>query len=201
MIVAAITRSGEILYAALNQIGELEAVDMEPVGTALGADYEAKAATPTPSPGISIVGLSADRRTWIEQLGSSTVGFENPFDHVVPIDPQAVTITDWFKDAHIARFETPWQDLSEPARLKNWHEVEITLDRDARAYVGVYAETESGDRAYKFKGSVHGSKRPVRLPINLLGTRIRVRVVMVTFNGQRVLVRDMRLGYTPAGAD
>ena len=200
MVAAVITRSGQILYSALNHVAEQEAGDIEDQGSALGADYEAQLSEPTPSAGMPVVGISADHLGWIERLGSNYIGFTDPFAHPVNIDPDAVTVAAWYKDAHIARIETPWQDMSDGGRHKEFFELLLTFQRDTRLYLGVYAETQPrGIRRLYWKGLVFDPQLPVRVPLRLAGTHIRLRLVMVVFNQGRAMLKDMRIGWNPGG--
>ena len=206
MVAAIITRSGEVLYSALNHVAEQEAVDVEPIGTALGSDYAPTEAEPTPTLGVPVVGASADHRAFIERLGDSYLGFTDPFDHVSAIDPDAVEVAEWFNNAHIARFEFPWQDLGSPKIIKNFLEVQLTLERDSRAYLGIYCETDANTltpnarRSYYWKGLVH-ARDTIKVPVNRSGRKIRIRVVAIVFNSARFMVRDATIGFAVGGAD
>lgn len=206
MIAAVITREGQILYSKLNNIGEQEAVDVEPIGTALGAAFEPTALEPTPTLGVPVVGVSANHRGFIERLGSSYLGFTDPFEHMVAIDPDAVTVAEWYNNAHIGRGEFPWQDFGSPEQLKNFHEFRFTIERAGRAYLGIYVETDANTktadarRAYCWKGLVF-NKDVIRVPFNRAGRKIRVRFVAVLFNGGRLLIRDAEIGLSVGGTD
>lgn len=202
MIAAVITSSGQILYSALDHVGEQEAGDIAPQSVEVGAAYLPFETAPTPSPGMPIVGLSADRRGWIEKQGDAYIGFVDPWDHLVNIDPDAVTVAEWYKDAHIARIETPWLDLSDGGQYKEFFELLVTFERDSRLYLGVYAEVQPrGIRAYRWKGLVYNPQVPVRVALKLQGTHIRLRLVMIAFNGGRAMIKDMRIGVNPAGTN
>jgi hypothetical protein len=201
MIAAVITQSGEVLYAHLNRIVETEAVDVEAPGSNLGAAFEPTSEEPTPVAGIPVVGLTADRRGCIEKLGGVTIGADDPFFRLGNVDEAGYTITEWYNNATLARFESPWQEMGQPAQFKNLLEVELTFDRDSRAYVGVCVENERGQRRFKWCGVTHGRTKPLRAAVNIFGVRFRVRICMVVFNDARMIMRDMRLGYVPAGMD
>jgi hypothetical protein len=206
MVTAVITRDGQILYAALNHVCEQEAVDVEPLSTPLGVAFEATALEPTPTLGVPVVGVSADHRSFIERLGDSYIGCTDPFGHIVAIDPDAVTVTEWYNNAHLARFEFPWQDLGTPKLLKNFLEVNLTIERNCRAYVGIAVETDANTqtvdarRAYRWKGLVF-KKDSIRIPVNRVGRKIRIRVIAVIFNGGRFLTRDATIGFSVGGTD
>lgn len=197
---AIISQAGEMLCADLN-IVETEAVDVEAPGTALGASYTAVNSEPTPIAGIPVVGLTADRRGCIEKVGGVVIGSADPFNRVGVVSQGNFTITEWFNNATLASWESPWQAMAESARFKNLLEVELTFDRDSRAYVGVCVENERGQRRWKWVGVTHGKSKPVRAALNLFGVRFRVRICLVVFNNARMILRDMRLGFNPAGND
>ena len=108
------------------------------------------------------------------------------------------TFTQFFKDAHLARFETGFMDFGRSDLLKNYLELRMTWQRNSRAYVGLYAETEDGRRGGKWRGLVF-DKEAHRVPLNLCGNRIRVRAVVVLFNSAPALLRDVSIGWLPAG--
>lgn len=199
MIAAVITSDGKILYSPLNQVGELEASDIEPQSVSVGTEFLPLEDEPTPSPGMPVVGLSADRRAWIERLGNTYIGFVDPFSHLTNIDPDAVEVAEWFKDAHISRIECPPNDFSDGGQYKEFFELQLTFERDSRLYLGVAAETQpDGLRAWRWKGLVYNPRVPVRVPLKMPGTHIRLRLVMVSFNGGRAMLKDMRIGFNRA---
>lgn len=198
--VAVITEAGECLYSRLDEIGELQPEDMEAAGTALGSGYAIAGAEPTPTSGIPFVAMTANNASILETASGETVGLDSMWGPIATLDPTDYTLTQYFNNAYIARFEFPWQDLGNPKTFKNFLEVQLTIERDSRAYVGIYAETDSGRTGGRWKGIVHG-KDTVRIPLNLFGHKLRVRVVAVCFNSGRFLIRDVQLGFAVGGAD
>lgn len=199
---AIITEAGEFLFADMAAIGEREAEDLEEPGTALGASYVAANSAPTPTPGVPYVALdmTGTLPKIVERVGSQTVGLSSVFGPIAAVDASGWTLSQFFNDAYLARFEFPWQDLGGPGLFKNFLEFRMTIERGSRAYIGIFAETDSGRRGGKWFGLVH-PREEVRIPLNLWGQKIRVRVVAVLFNSGRFLVRDAKLGYTIGGAD
>jgi hypothetical protein len=201
LIAIVMTAEGECLYADLRDIGELEPEELEPRGTALGADFAEVEEEPTPTPGLRVVAMPANRSAVLELAGEDdAVGLAQVLGPIQSLDPDDYTLTRFFKDAYIARFDTPWLDFGDPKRFKNFHEVQLSLERDARAYVGIFGETDSGRTSGKWIGQVHG-KDIARGPLNLFGRKIRVRLVAIMFNGGRCLIRDMQVGYSVGGTD
>ncbi len=195
-----ITAAGECLYARMNLIGELPPEELEAKGTALGASFAAGAVAPTPVAGVPYVAMPADNSAILEVMGAYVVGLATMRGPLAVLVPGAYTLTQYFNNAYLARFEYPWQDLGNPKAFKNFLEVQLSIERDSRAYVGIYAETDSGRTGGQWKGIFHG-KDIVRVPLNLWGHKIRVRVVAVVFNAGRFLVRDVTLGYSAGGID
>lgn len=195
-----ITAAGECLYARLGDIGELEAEEVEAKGTALGAAFAVADAAPTPDSGLPYVAQTANNNTLIEVVGALAVGLASPFAPLTTLTPGSYALTKFYNNAYLARFETGWQDIGDQKTFKNYHEVELSLERDARAYVGIWAENEKGIRSGKWYGLVHG-KDKVRVPLTLFGRRVRVRVVAVLFNAGRCLIRDALVGYTVGGTN
>lgn len=193
--VAIITAAGECLYARLGAIGETKAENMEAKGTALGAPYAIGTVAPTPVAGVPYVSADALSTVFIETAAGSSVGLATPLGPVATLVPGGYTLTQFWNDAYLARFETPWMDLGDPDANKNFLGLRITFDRDARAYVGLASENERGVKRWKWYGSIHG-RGEVFIPCNLFGRRVRFRVVAVCFNAGRLLIKDCSIGYT-----
>jgi hypothetical protein len=201
---AVITTTGEALYAKLDAIGELAPELVEAPATALGAAYEVAIATPTPTPGLPYVAMPADNSAVLEVVGANVVGLASMLGAVTTLTAGSYTLTKFYNNAYLSRWESPWQDLGNPKVLKVFHGIQLTIERDARAYVGIYAESDGGKngslRGGKWFGLVHG-RRTVRVPLNLAGLKIRVRVVAVCFNSGRFLTRDATIEYSVGGTD
>lgn len=195
-----ITAAGECLYARLNLIGEVQPEDLEAKGTALGAGYAIGLVAPTPDVGVPYVAMTADNATILERMGAYVVGMASMWGPLAVLVPGDYVLTQFFNNAYLARFEAPWQDLGNPKSFKNFLEVQVSLERDARAYIGIFAETDAGRTGGRWYGLVHG-KNFARIPLNLWGHKIRVRVVAVLFNSGRCLVPDVTLGYAVGGQD
>jgi len=193
-----ITEAGECLYAALGAIGETKPEEMEAKGTALGAAFDPAGSAPTPDAAVPYIAQTADFATTIEVVGANAVGLVTPLAPVATLTPGSYTLTRYFNNAYLARFETPWLDIGDQKIFKNFHEVELTIDRDARAEFGIFTENEKGIRSGRWYGQVHG-KDKIRVPLNLFGRRVRVRIVAILFNSGRCLIRDALVGYSVGG--
>lgn len=197
--VTIITDDGECLYARLDGIGETKPEDMEAKGTALGAAFDPAGSEPTPNVAVPYVAQTADYLKTVEVMGLNAVALESPLAPITPVvSLLSYTLTRYFNNAYLARFETPWLDIGDQKIFKNFHEVELTIDRDARAEFGIFTENENGVRSGKWYGQVHG-KGKIRVPLNLFGRRIRVRIVAILFNSGRCLIRDALVGYSVGG--
>jgi hypothetical protein len=193
--VAVITASGEFLFSDLANIGETEEFLNEDPDEELGDDFAELTSQPTPTPGLSFVSMPADRTSIGETLADGIeVGMPLPWGDME--DDVTGAWTKWFKDAYVARLETGYMDFGDANLEKNYLEVVMTWQRHSRAYVGIYAQTEDGRTAGRWKGLVF-NKETHTLPINLHGRRIRVRVVAVLFNEKPSLIRDASIGWLP----
>jgi hypothetical protein len=207
--VAVITAAGGLLYARLDEIGETVPEEMEAAGTALGSAFAVLGAEPTlgaaQTLGLPYVAMTADSSVFIEtrrqaDTSKNSVGLATPWAPVTSMTEGSYTLTQWFANAYLARVEFPFQDMGDPKSFKNFLEVQLTLERSCRAYVGIYAETDSGRRGGRWKGLVFPSTT-IRVPINLFGHALRLRIVAVVFNAGRFVLRDVTVGYTQGGAD
>jgi hypothetical protein len=195
--VAIILASGPMLYCDISNFGEIEEFLNEPVNTPLFPEFEILAIAPTPTPGLAYVAMTANNETFKEVIAGGDTG--------IMVDPWSYletegdyTFTQFFKDAHLARFETGYMDFGRADLLKNYLALRMTWQRHSYAYVGLYAETEEGRRGGKWRGLMF-NKESHRIPLNLCGHRIRVRGVMVLFNSAPALLRDVSIGWLPAG--
>jgi hypothetical protein len=226
-IVGIVTHGGEMLYADLSAIGETEAFLLEDADTELGADYAQLSSAPTPTPGYPFVAMTADSSIVAEVDLNGDFALRDLLDSAgntitnsngAPLRSQPLsglrtsmatvwsqfagggsyTFTKFWKDAYVARFETTYMDFGDARLRKNYLELTMTWQRHSRAYVGIYAETDGGLRRGRFKGLVFDKETHV-IPLNVEGRRIRVRVVAVLFNNAPALLRDMAIGWLPAG--
>lgn len=226
-VVAVVTPANELLFANLSTVGETEEFLAEASSSVLGSDYAEVASAPTVTPGMSFVAMSADRQTIAEILpggdfyanliedsdgmnllnsrgvllrsappSSIKTAMATPWSPFVPGGSQ--TFATYYKDAYVARFETAYLDLGTAQLRKNFLELRTVWQKKSRAYIGLYAETEDGRSAGKWRGLVFG-KEEHRVPLNLFGCRIRVRCVAVVFNGSPALLREITIGFLPAG--
>lgn len=194
-LAAVITASGEMLYSDLSSVGETQEFLQESMSAPLGAAYGELTVAPTPTPGMPYVAATADCSTFAEVLGASQLTAASVWDPMTVGGSYA--FTRFWKDAYLARIETGYLDFGQPSLLKNYHQLQLTFQKHTRAYVAVCLETE-GRSAVKWKGLVF-ARESWSLPFTLAGRRVRVRLVVVFFNGARGLLRDITIGWTPGG--
>ena len=196
-VVAVILATGEMLYSELSNIGEIDEFMNEAANVPLLPEYEILTAVPTPAPGMSYVAMTATNRQFAHVLaGGESLIMVDPWSYFEPEGDYE--FTKFFNNAHLARFETGYMDFGREDLLKNYLELRMTWQKHSRAYVGLYAETEEGRRGGKWHGLVF-NKETHRVPLNLCGHRIRVRGVVVLFNSAPGLLRDVSIGWLPAG--
>lgn len=196
-----VTATGELLYTDLATLGETPGFLQEDSDEPLGDDFAQLVAAPTPTPGLSYVAMTPDSGIMSEFLaGGQEVTMYDPWSFFEDGDGVQV-FTRFWKNAYIARFETGLMDFGQDELVRNFLELAINWQFHSRAYFGIYAEVDGGMRKVR-GGRWHGlafGKETHRIPINLCGRRIRVRVVAVLFNDAPALVRSVRLGWLPAG--
>lgn len=198
-IVGVVTAAGDFLYANLAGIGETEEFMQEPPAAALGAAYAQGGAAPTPTGGLSYVGMTVSDTApaFVEMFaGGVRATLASVWSPVTSGGADA--LTRFWNNAYLARFETGYLDFGDAAVKKNYLELRMTLQRHSRAYVGLYAETEDGRRHGRWKGLVFPGEG-VKAPLNLSGRRIRLRVIAVCFNAAPMLIRDLAIGWEPQG--
>jgi hypothetical protein len=140
--------------------------------------------------------MTADLATIAESVAGSRIEMATPWSTFTA--GGSYTFTKFWNDAYVARFETGYLDFGDARLVKNYLEVALTWQRHSRAYVGIYAETDDGRRGGKWLGLAF-NKETQRVPLNLSGRRIRVRVVIVAFNSGKALLRDVTIGWGPQG--
>lgn len=196
-IVAVFTSAGSLLYANLADVGETEEFLQEDAAAALGAAYAEETSAPTPTVGLSYVGMTSDRATIAEVMsGGTRATLASVWSPITSGGSQ--TLAKFYNNAYLARLETGYLDFGDDDLRKNYLQALITWQRHSRAYVGIYAETEDGRRGGAWGGSVFSKESSV-VPLNLVGRRIRLRIVAVCFNGSRSLIRGLAIGWSPAG--
>lgn len=194
-VCAVVTLAGELLYSDLGDIGETQEFLSEPKSTPLGSAFAQLESAPTPTSGLPYVGMTATGTAISEVLAGLRLTMPTAWDSFVTGD--TTTLTRFWKDAYVARIETGYMDLGNPSQYKNFHDVRLTFQKHSRCYVGIYAESD-GFKGGKWSGLVF-SKEQLRVPLNICGRSVRVRVVMVCFNDAKTLLRSAVIGWTPGG--
>jgi len=195
-IALAMTSQGDLLYADLTAVAPEDPWETDPAGTPLGAAYAEQSSEPEASPSLSVVGMSADGKGYALLLSGGRIEMATPWEQWA--ETALLDLTRFFGNATLGIVETSYLDLGSGDVVKQFLEVRLKWRPQCRAHVGVFAESEHEHRSGKWYGSVYG-REDVRMPISLLGQRIRVRLILVTFNEERAELREASIGYVPVG--
>lgn len=196
MLAVAFTSAGSLLCADLSAIIEQDTWRIDAYDTALGSAYEVKTVAPTPTPGVPYIGLTAsDTAPGIVQvLGSVSIGMGDPWSQWSASG--LPTPTRFFNNASVQILDIANEDFGAPTVLKEFYQVRLTFQRNVRAYVGVFAESE-GRRYGRWRGLVYPREEKLS-GIKLLGRRLTLRVIIVYFNAQNLMLRDLSVDWQPA---
>lgn len=196
MLAIALTAGGALLWADLSAIIEQDTWRIDPYDTALGADYGVKTVAPTPTPGLPYVGLTAsDSAPGIVQvLGSVSIGMSDPWAQWSASG--LPTPTRFFNNATVQILDIANEDFGAPTVVKEFYQVRLTFQRNVRAYVGVFAESE-GRRYGRWRGLVYPREEKLS-GIKLAGRRLTLRVVVIYFNAQNFMLRDVSVDWQAA---
>lgn len=225
-IVGVITFGGQMLYSEISAVGETEEFLAEDGATPLGANFAEVNTQPTPTPGLMFVGMTSDKTKIAEvdlggdfathdlldsagntltnsaganlrsqPLAGLRIALASPWAQFV--EGGVYTFTKFWNNAYVARLETGLLDFGDARLRKNYLELAMTWQRHSRAFVGAYVEADGCQRG-RWVGLVF-EKEAHRIPLNIAGRRIRMRVIAVFFNGAPSLLREMSIGWMPAG--
>lgn len=192
-IVAGITRDGALIYADLADVGERA---LPAYSDAIGADYEEKAsaAAAAGSPGIPLVGVSADGLQFKQVLNGQTLSMSTPWADWAVAD---ITATRFFKNAHLVVLEFSLEDFGNPAGSKDVLEILLQRLRNQRAYGGVYIEC-NGATDGKWLGTCWPEPQQI-FGVIANGNTLRLRVIYVAFNDSPSLLSGVSVGYLSVG--
>jgi len=199
MLAVALTADGALLVADLAAIIEQDTWAIDPYATALGSDFEVKTSAPTPTPGLPYVGITAsDTAPGIVQvLGGVSIGMSDPWAQWSASD--LPTPTRFFNNATVQVIEIANEDFGSPTVLKEILQARLQFQRNVRAYVGVFAESE-GRRYGRWRGLIYPREEKLS-GIKLLGRRLTLRVIIIYFNAQNFMLRDASIDWQPAVAN
>lgn len=199
MLAVALTASGALLFADLSAIIEQDTWAVGAYSAPLGSDFEVKGSAPTPTPGLAYVGLTgSDSAPGIVHVaGGVSIGMTDPWAQW--LGSGLPTPTRFFNNATVQVLEIANEDFGSPTVLKEFYQVRLQFQRNVRAYVGVFAESE-GKRYGRWRGLVYPREEKLA-GIKLLGRRLTLRVVIVYFNAQNFMLRDLSIDWQPAVAN
>lgn len=197
-LIAGLTRAGAMLYADLTALVEADTWTLPAYTDPIGSDYAPLGSQPTPDAGLPAVGVNptAGAEAFRQLVGGIGMGMAGPFSQWTISAP---TVTQWFKNASVAIIEMANEDCGHPDVIKEFCQIRLQFQRNARAYVGVFAECD---------GRQYGRWRGTRYPreellsgLKLSGRRLTVRIIIVYFNNSPFLLRGVSLDYNTAVAD
>lgn len=192
----AITGAGELLFAVLSDVQALEAWETDAPGTALGSGYAEVALAPTPTTGVPYVAMNAAGTAFAQVVAGKRIELASAWAEWT--ETTALTLTRFFNNAHLGIIELGYIDAGISDRLKQWLGVIPEFSPMARACIGIFTESENGNRSGRWWGSAF-TRQKFMVPQCLQGERVRVRMLVLWFNDQRAELRGVTLGLEPTG--
>jgi ABC-type phosphate transport system auxiliary subunit len=155
-----------------------------------------KTSAPTPTPGLPYVGITASDTApgIVHVLGGVSIGMSDPWAQWSASG--LPTPTRFFNNATVQVIELANEDFGSPTVLKEMLQIRLQFQRNTRAYIGVFAESE-GRRYGRWRGLVYPREEKLS-GIKLLGRRLTLRLVIVYFNAQNFMLRDLSIDWLPA---
>jgi hypothetical protein len=195
----AITEGGALLYTNLSDLTERDTWQMGAASDAIGANYLPAASAPTPVAGIPYVGITetAGANAFLQNLEGTSLAMANPWAEWS--GSGLPTPTQFFNNASVAIMEFTTEDFGAPDVIKEFLNVRLEFARNTRAYVGVFAESE-GKRYGRWRGTVYPREEKLS-GLKLLGRRLVLRVLIVYFNDQPLLLRAVSVDFNSAVAN
>lgn len=181
---AGITPKGRLLASDLTAIGEQfdESGDIE-------SPPDAPQAIEPDTP--CWAGVHPDTGSFVQSIEGEAIGMGSPWKDWSSELPD---VWQYFPNATVAIIEMAEQDFGSPAALKNFLEIKVQWQRNAKVHCGVWAESD-GQRDGQWIGQAWPNQEQ-RSFINITGTRLRVRIIAV-FTGQRAVLPDVTIGFLP----
>lgn len=188
-LVCGITRDGAFLFA---DVAAINNYTLPAYGTALPAGCAELSSAPTASPGIPYVGVSADGQSFKQVLNGQTLVMATPWsDWAV----STVTTTKFYNNARVSVIELNEMDCNSSSLQKEFTALRSSWNRNSPVYVGVYAEV-GGYRYGGWRGLYYPSIDWLA-GIGGMGSTIRVRMIVVSFNDQNAMLAGFTLNYLP----
>ena len=192
----ALTGGGTLISANLSNLIELDTWQLPPYDEAIGADFVPLTSAPTPTPGMAYVGITetVGVNGFLQCLEGVSIGMTDPWAEWS--ETALPTPTKFFKNATVAILEMSNEDFSLPDVIKEFLSIRLQFQRNTRAYVGVFAESE-GRRYGRWRDVVYPKEEKLS-GLKLVGRRLNVRVIVVYFNAQPLLIRDLSIEWQPS---
>lgn len=194
--VAIVATSSELLYANLSAVVPPEAWLQDAPGTALGAAFAEAALAPTPSAGVPYVGINAAGTGFAQVVAGKRIELATPWSEWT--ETSALTLTRYLNNAHLGIVELGYLDFGNGDLFKQYLEARVKLQPTSRCYLGVFLESQNRVRSGRWYGSAY-PREEIKVPANLLGQRVRVRLLVLFFNSQPAQLRGLSLGYVAVG--
>lgn len=195
----ALTAGGAFLSADLSAILEQDTWQLPAYTSSIGADYLPLVSSPTPTAGLGYIGITetVGAPGFVQVLEGVTIGMANPWAEWSASGVPTPTL--FFKDATILIAEMTNEDFGSPDVIKEYLNVRLQFQRNTRAYVGVFAESE-GLRYGRWRGGVYPKEEKLS-GLKLVGRRLNLRVIIIAFNASPLLLRDLSVDWEPAVAN
>lgn len=173
-VVCGITRDGVFLWSDLANLGNYVLPNyLVPLPSACAELTSA----PTPTVGLSYVGVSADGQSFKTVLNGQTLSMATPWSDWAVGD---VACTRFYANARVAVIEFSDGDMKQPALQKELLTARTIWNRNSAIYIGIYVQCN---------GYSYGAWRGLTYPatdwiagIGGEGSTYRMRIIAVTFN-------------------
>ncbi len=192
-IAVAFTAGGSMLSTDLMEIAESDTWEISSAAAALGADYATTGSAPTCIVGVPYVGIT-------ETVGSPAIlhsvdgvqtAMATPWDEWSASGLPTPTL--FFKNATVAVIDIANEDFGDPNSIKEVLNVRLQFLRNTRAYVGVFAES-GGVRYGRWRGLIYPKEEKLS-GLKLVGRRLNLRLILIYFNDQPLLLRDLSVDF------
>ncbi len=195
----AITEGGAFLSADLSAILEQDTWQLPTYTEAIGADFLPLTSAPTPTAGISYVGITetVGAPAFRQYLEGNSIGMSDPWAEWSTSG--LPTPTQFFKNATVAVMEMTNEDFGSPNVIKEFLSVRLQFQRNTRAYVGIFAESD-GLRYGRWRETVYPKEEKLS-GLKLVGRRLNLRIIVVYFNAKPLLIRDLSIDWEPSVAN
>ena len=193
-----LTRAGALVVANLTALVEADSWQLPDYNEALGSAYTVAVSQPTADPALPVVGVTPTygAETFRQIIDGLNTGMASPWAQFSASSPAA---TQWFKNASISIIEVANEDFGKPDTVKEFCQVRLQFQRNNRVYVGIFAESE-GRRYGHWRGTRY-PKEEILSGLKLVGRRLTLRLVIVSFNDKPWLLRGLSVDFNLAVAD